>query len=109
MRKLVSTAGVCTSVTGPSVAPGLGLHRDVAINDADPGRGISSTARQEKNISPDRAQAAQQPQSRRWPVSVLHCQFSGSMQMVSCTSYTLNKTLCLLNGSAVLSLPHTCG
>lgn len=51
----MSAAGVCASVTGLSMAPGLGLHRDVAINDANPGRRISSTARQEKNISPDPA------------------------------------------------------
>lgn len=37
------------------MAPGLGLDRDVAIDDADPRRRISSTARQEKNISPDPA------------------------------------------------------
>lgn len=55
MGKLVSTAGVCANVTGPSVAPGLGLHRDVAINDLDLGRRISSTAKKEKNISPDPA------------------------------------------------------
>lgn len=79
MGKLVSTAGVCACVTGPPAAPGLGLHRDVAINDADPGRGISSTARQEKNVSPNPAQTGQQPQSRRWSASVIHCQFSESM------------------------------
>lgn len=56
MGKLVSAAGVCVSMTRPSVAPGLGFDRDVAVNDADPGRRVSSTARQEKNISPDPAQ-----------------------------------------------------
>lgn len=53
MEKLVSTVGVCMSVSRPSVAPGLGFNCDVAINDADPGRRVGSTARQEKNVSPD--------------------------------------------------------
>lgn len=57
----MSAAGVCTRVTRPSVAPGLGFNRDVAVNDADPGRRVSSTARQEKNISPDPAQNCLMP------------------------------------------------
>lgn len=61
MGKLVSTAGICVSMTGLSVAPGLGFDRDVAVNDADPGRRVSSTARQEKNVSPDPAQNCLMP------------------------------------------------
>lgn len=51
----MSAASVRTSVTGSSVAPGLGFNRDVAINDADPGRRVGGTARQEKNVSTDSA------------------------------------------------------
>jgi len=61
MGKLMSAAGVFVSVTRPSMAPGLGFNRDVAINDADPGRRVSSTARQEKSISPDPDQNCPMP------------------------------------------------
>lgn len=61
MGKLVSTAGVSMGVTRPPVASGLGFNCDVAINDADPGRRAGSTARQEKNISPDPAQNCPMP------------------------------------------------
>lgn len=108
MRKLVSTADVCASVTGPSVAAGLGLNRDVAINDADPGRRVGSTARQEKSISPDPAHNCPTAIEQSRAASVTHCQFSGSMRMVSCTSYMLTKSLCLLNGR-VLSCPFLTG
>lgn len=61
MGKLVTAAGVCVSVTRASVAPGVGFNCDVAINDADPGRRVGSTAKQEKNISPDPAQNCLMP------------------------------------------------
>lgn len=45
------------SGTEPSMAPGLGFHCDVAIDDTDTGRRVGGTARQaKKNVSPDLAQ-----------------------------------------------------
>lgn len=110
MGKLVSTADVCTSVTGPSVAVGLGLNRDVAINDADPGRRVSSTARQEKSISPDPAHhcptaTEQNRGSLCDPLSVFWVHENGLLYKL----HADQKSLPPKWQSAVLSLPHRCG
>lgn len=42
----MSAAGVRASVAEPPVAPGLGLDRDVPVDDADPRRRVGSAARQ---------------------------------------------------------------
>lgn len=110
MGRLVGTAGACTGVTGPSVAPGMGLNRDVAIDDADPGRRISSTARKEKNVSPDPAHNC--PAATEQEVGSLCDPLAVSWVHMNGLLYRLHNNQNSVPPkwqSAVLPFSHTCG
>lgn len=100
MGELVRAAGVCASGTESSMAPGLGFHRDVAIDDTDTGRRVGGTARQaEKNVSPDLAQNWLKPtqQDTAGLCAPLPIFWEPKMLgMVSHSGSMLTKVLCLV-------------